>query len=166
MILRPPRSTRPDTLFPYTTLCRSVHQRRRRKAFDEIGEGARRFWNTAARGVLCSGFERAAFECHALNLLGERCGREVALRNRLRAMRLDQIYYVPGLMSVHRMRIGHEDRGASGTGKLGDGRGAGAADEQMRPAQPFGQVGDIRPDERGEGEEVVSKCSSGVVASH
>src|SRR3546814_5930461 len=27
MILRPPRSTRTDTLFPYTTLFRSVHQR-------------------------------------------------------------------------------------------------------------------------------------------
>src|SRR3546814_5210012 len=28
MIRRPPRSTRTDTLFPYTTLFRSVHQRR------------------------------------------------------------------------------------------------------------------------------------------
>src|SRR3546814_14316346 len=27
MILRPPRSTRTDTLFPYTTLCRSPHGR-------------------------------------------------------------------------------------------------------------------------------------------
>src|SRR3546814_18952682 len=123
MILRPPRSTRPDTLFPYTTLCRSVHQRRRRKAFDEIGEVARRFRKTAARGVLCCGFERAAFECHALNLLGERGGREVALRNRLRAMRLDQIDDVPGLMIVHRMRLGTEDSGASGTGKTGPDRG-------------------------------------------
>src|SRR3546814_4095518 len=25
MLLRPPRSTRTDTLFPYTTLCRSTH---------------------------------------------------------------------------------------------------------------------------------------------
>src|SRR3546814_2154825 len=29
MIRRPPRSTRPDTLFPYTTLCRSVRRRGR-----------------------------------------------------------------------------------------------------------------------------------------
>src|SRR3546814_3122766 len=29
MIRRPPRSTRTDTLFPYTTLCRSVQRRRR-----------------------------------------------------------------------------------------------------------------------------------------
>src|SRR3546814_20043363 len=29
MIRRPPRSTRTDTLFPYTTLFRSGHQRRR-----------------------------------------------------------------------------------------------------------------------------------------
>src|SRR3546814_10983266 len=26
MVRRPPRSTRPDTLFPYTTLCRSLQQ--------------------------------------------------------------------------------------------------------------------------------------------
>src|SRR3546814_11159128 len=31
MVLRPPRSTRTDTLFPYTTLCRS-HPERRRQA--------------------------------------------------------------------------------------------------------------------------------------
>src|SRR3546814_6716903 len=32
MIRRPPRSTRTDTLFPYTTLFRSVHVRRHRRA--------------------------------------------------------------------------------------------------------------------------------------
>src|SRR3546814_14472401 len=32
MIRRPPRSTRPDTLFPYTTLFRSIHASRRAKA--------------------------------------------------------------------------------------------------------------------------------------
>src|SRR3546814_4962307 len=37
MIRRPPRSTRTDTLFPYTTLFRSV----RRRA-DAAGDGARR----------------------------------------------------------------------------------------------------------------------------
>src|SRR3546814_5129390 len=31
MIRRPPRSTRTDTLFPYTTLCRSFAQRLRRQ---------------------------------------------------------------------------------------------------------------------------------------
>src|SRR3546814_12334005 len=36
MIRRPPRSTRTDTLFPYTTLCRSLH------AAAELCVGARR----------------------------------------------------------------------------------------------------------------------------
>src|SRR3546814_15230354 len=36
MLRRPPRSTRTDTLFPYTTLFRSGHPRRRRR------QGARR----------------------------------------------------------------------------------------------------------------------------
>src|SRR3546814_1457168 len=37
MILRPPRSTRTDTLFPYTTLFRSVLHRRRRQAIGRAG---------------------------------------------------------------------------------------------------------------------------------
>src|SRR3546814_7434176 len=40
MIRRPPRSTRTDTLFPYTTLFRSLAQRRR--AGQGRGRGARR----------------------------------------------------------------------------------------------------------------------------
>src|SRR3546814_13110955 len=40
MILRPPRSTRTDTLFPYTTLFRSV---------TTDGKGERRFISTSAR---------------------------------------------------------------------------------------------------------------------
>src|SRR3546814_16569658 len=36
MIRRPPRSTRTDTLFPYTTLFRSQHQR----AVDQLGDAA------------------------------------------------------------------------------------------------------------------------------
>src|SRR3546814_17325421 len=38
MIRRPPRSTRTDTLFPYTTLFRSAARRRR----GPVGEGGRR----------------------------------------------------------------------------------------------------------------------------
>src|SRR3546814_7612023 len=41
MIRRPPRSTRTDTLFPYTTLFRSVgsrHRRRRRSMPDRVPE--------------------------------------------------------------------------------------------------------------------------------
>src|SRR3546814_2535634 len=37
MIRRPPRSTRTDTLFPYTTLCRSRHRERRAAEADELG---------------------------------------------------------------------------------------------------------------------------------
>src|SRR3546814_19274006 len=36
MIRQPPRSTRTDTLFPYTTLFRSVHQCERRVAGDDV----------------------------------------------------------------------------------------------------------------------------------
>src|SRR3546814_6763400 len=44
MIRRPPRSTRTDTLFPYTTLFRSADQglRRRRRTRHEGGEERRR----------------------------------------------------------------------------------------------------------------------------
>src|SRR3546814_2452120 len=36
MIRRPPRSTRTDTLFPYTTLFRSVHCDRRNQLYTEL----------------------------------------------------------------------------------------------------------------------------------
>src|SRR3546814_6394965 len=39
MIRRPPRSTRTDTLFPYTTLFRSAHH------FQESGTAASKYWN-------------------------------------------------------------------------------------------------------------------------
>src|SRR3546814_20110536 len=45
MIRRPPRSTRTDTLFPYTTLFRSRGARRRRPA-PPVG-GPRRLWHPA-----------------------------------------------------------------------------------------------------------------------
>src|SRR3546814_4828392 len=43
MIRRPPRSTRPDTLFPYTKLFRSLHRayQRRRPAVGSAGRGYR-----------------------------------------------------------------------------------------------------------------------------
>src|SRR3546814_6604325 len=40
MIRRPPRSTRTDTLFPYTTLFRSLTDRHRRRYRDRIGNDA------------------------------------------------------------------------------------------------------------------------------
>src|SRR3546814_3999634 len=45
MIRRPPRSTLPDTLFPYTTLCRSVvddeYERRHGALGDDFAQGLR-----------------------------------------------------------------------------------------------------------------------------
>src|SRR3546814_16354658 len=54
MILRPPRSTRTDTLFPYTTLFRSVVAERieaLRGAGNQVGFALERLFR-AARGVL------------------------------------------------------------------------------------------------------------------
>ena len=42
------------------------------------------------------------------------------------------------LIVVKRDRQRHEDRGAAGNGEFGDGRGAGARDDDMRP----GDLGD------------------------
>src|SRR3546814_6488425 len=42
MIRRPPRSTRTDTLFPYTTLFRSVHAKARRRGDKRYSRRARR----------------------------------------------------------------------------------------------------------------------------
>src|SRR3546814_11048747 len=36
MIRRPPRSTRTDTLFPYTTLCRSVRRRKEHRLIEKM----------------------------------------------------------------------------------------------------------------------------------
>src|SRR3546814_6539469 len=47
MIRRPPRSTRTDTLFPYTTLCRSWHRRR------SEGDRGRCFRTGRPRGRVC-----------------------------------------------------------------------------------------------------------------
>src|SRR3546814_13993243 len=49
MIRRPPRSTRTDTLFPYTTLFRSVLGRQQREAGGQVGGGQQR--RAAAGGV-------------------------------------------------------------------------------------------------------------------
>src|SRR3546814_2773021 len=48
MIRRPPRSTRTDTLFPYTTLFRSADAGQRR-GFLRIESRQRRVWNRAGR---------------------------------------------------------------------------------------------------------------------
>src|SRR3546814_12846614 len=54
MIRRPPRSTRTDTLFPYTTLCRSGVRHRARAAGFDCGAGA---WRPARARVRATGRE-------------------------------------------------------------------------------------------------------------
>src|SRR3546814_2374873 len=63
MIRRPPRSTRTDTLFPYTTLFRSTLARRRRHIAD--GDGS-----VVAVGILLPplAFELIQVEAQALGL--------------------------------------------------------------------------------------------------
>src|SRR3546814_5954816 len=55
MIRRPPRSTRTDTLFPYTTLFRSG--RRRRRLDWRAGEAHHRAWRC------CAAFAQGTFGC-------------------------------------------------------------------------------------------------------
>src|SRR3546814_4264311 len=65
MILRPPRSTRADTLFPYTTLCRSQAGRMARQL-----QGARQ--PRQPRAEREDGGEQAA-------LVDAECGRQLAI---------------------------------------------------------------------------------------
>src|SRR3546814_15986919 len=51
MILRPPRSTRTDTLFPYTTLVRSHGAMRSPDAPSLRREVERQFWKQMATGI-------------------------------------------------------------------------------------------------------------------
>src|SRR3546814_11985326 len=59
MIRRPPRSTRTDTLFPYTTLFRSQAYpvRRRRRLYWRAGEAHHRAWRC------CAAFAQGTFGC-------------------------------------------------------------------------------------------------------
>src|SRR3546814_13128626 len=64
MIRRPPRSTRPDTLFPYTTLCRSDRAARLARAHHMLGSGGD---DAAARRVV----DRAGAEIPAVEVTGD-----------------------------------------------------------------------------------------------
>src|SRR3546814_21012792 len=50
MIRRPPRSTRTDTLFPYTTLFRSLYQPEERSPFASLHREMNRLFDDAMRG--------------------------------------------------------------------------------------------------------------------
>src|SRR3546814_4373219 len=77
MIRRPPRSTRTDTLFPYTTLFRSAEECRRafcRSIFARKGYPTAPGLVQACHGAQNGGFSRAAFtddaEARALSKIG------------------------------------------------------------------------------------------------
>src|SRR3546814_19329854 len=55
MIRRPPRSTRTDTLFPYTTLFRSIQTDMRRDGGDYVING-RKWWSSGAGHPRCDFF--------------------------------------------------------------------------------------------------------------
>ena len=61
-----------------------------------------------------------------------------------------QAWWHSELVVVERMRQRHQDRGPAHDGQLGHGRGAGAADHEVRLGHPLGQVreerGDLRRD--------------------
>src|SRR3546814_3074495 len=96
---RPPRSTRTDTLFPYTSLFRS---------------------QAAACRALGGFLERAGFQRHPLDMLGDLGGGEGGLLERNRSARFDKVDDIIGLVIVHRARLGNEDRRTSGAGELGE----------------------------------------------
>src|SRR3546814_18642873 len=86
MIRRPPRSTRTDTLFPYTTLFRSAARRRRVQSRQErrklrLAEGFRRvaLWRDADTGP----FDRSEVHTDQSQL----CARYLARRSRHLFMR-------------------------------------------------------------------------------
>src|SRR3546814_7565996 len=67
MIRRPPRSTRTDTLFPYTTLFRSVAVNERRRVRRGAGE---------VRGLIAGGGDAGGDDLDALGLGAEHRGVE------------------------------------------------------------------------------------------
>src|SRR3546814_2419791 len=65
MIRRPPRSTRTDTLFPYTTLFRSEPRRLQRHADDDAVAHHRLWWLRRAPDQACGVPEAARHhDCH------------------------------------------------------------------------------------------------------
>src|SRR3546814_13619316 len=71
MIRRPPRSTRTDTLFPYTTLFRSVHE----VAGADLGAGRAGMLTTLKNAAMGLGVaRRAKFEGFLSHRLGQQFG--------------------------------------------------------------------------------------------
>ena len=99
---------------------------------------------------------RAAKRRRVGEQLGEAVGQHRRAQRRLRddpaAAGLGKGAGVGGLVVVGRVRVGHQQRRPAGRGQFGDGRGAGAADHQMRPRQPLGHVGEKALDLGGDAE--------------
>ena len=75
-------------------------------------------------------------------IAARRSGGELGLRHDNRAARGRQRRRVGGLVLVERVRERHEDRSAADDRKLGDGRGAGPADDEMGGCDPRRQIGE------------------------
>src|SRR3546814_20448240 len=80
MIRRPPRSTRTDTLFPYTTLYRSAHRAERGVADRQEAAAARRDRDAVRRRRL---LDRGRFVADGVRYLGEYDGDEPLFQRHL-----------------------------------------------------------------------------------
>ncbi len=69
-------------------------------------------------------------------------GGELALRHHNRAAGLGERRGVRGLILIERMRKGHQDGSPADDRELGDGRSAGAADDEMGGGDPRRQIGE------------------------
>src|SRR3546814_10591042 len=68
MIRRPPRSTRTDTLFPYTTLFRSDQQRRQLEVFEQVGHAHSGAEDAAELGAGRDHSRTGAAQLHGIDL--------------------------------------------------------------------------------------------------
>src|SRR3546814_19202690 len=112
MIRRPPRSTRTDTLFPYTTLFRSMLRHHMRIGGADADRGARRNAITAIFEILESAARKARHRGHEPQRLLERpFGHfelaEAVVPDALTRRRAAQHLLAPPVTS-HELRAGHE----------------------------------------------------------
>ena len=90
--------------------------------------------------------------------LASSTGVNLRLRDHPRAAGLGHLARIGGLVVVGRARQRHQDRRAAGRGQLGDGRGAGAGDDEMRPGEPLGQVRQIGGEVGGDAERGIARA--------
>src|SRR3546814_9494125 len=128
MIRRPPRSTRTDTLFPYTTLFRSDTV----EVAGPVGPGAGRI---AARGVEAEGDDEMG---RIVSLdAGERHSQRIAVLLRRDALRQRDVHVVAGALATP--ALGAE------AGEVGVGEGRRAVDRHRQHVVAL--VEDVRSEE-------------------